>query len=405
MAIKDAHRNVKINFLILGITILFGLLLMELLFRLLPPPRIGWGTTRAPKAKIYGWAGLPNYKMIFRNPDTDETSYFTTNSQGWKDIEHEFEKPEGIIRIIVLGDSTTWGRVMPDDLYTWQTEHLLKGKGFSNIEVITMGMGGWGTDQILEALQVEGIKYHPDFIIYQFSNNDILDNLKPLETTEPESIHWEKRFKYKLEDGTLRKIKSFPEPKPMPTARKMKKFLMKSILFRNVKVLVCKIDIVKYLRRKRWWSAKAVNPLTTHFRHSSIEQTETLQEEWELFEALIVKMKLISEKNNAKFIIFTDSGEKGIRTHYLKWNVIKTDGLNDFVIWDGKKYPIDLERPLKNLRRTCKKHKIPLIEPKREYDRYHYDAHPSQIGNMRMAQDIVEFLISWEPFYANRYRH
>jgi len=41
---------------------------------------------------------------------------------------------------------------------------------------------------------------------------------------------------------------------------------------------------------------------------------------------------------------------------------------------------------------------IPLIEPKRQYDRYDNDYHTNKVGNERMAQDIVDFLVGWEPF-------
>jgi len=160
------------------------LIVSEFILSIVAPPRhIRAGTLDSPKAKIYGWAPLPDNHDFIVNPDTGKKSYFVTNSQGWRDVEHNFKKPHGILRILFLGDSNTWRYVPLDDLYTRKTETLLKDKGFNNIEVISIGACGWGTDQLLEALMAEGLKYEPDLVIYQFCDNDIFDNLEPSENS------------------------------------------------------------------------------------------------------------------------------------------------------------------------------------------------------------------------------
>jgi len=152
-------------------------------------------------------------------------------------------------------------------------------------------------------------------------------------------------------------------------------------------------------KKDHWWNQYPVNPLGPYFGRRVGKEPETLQKAWKLFEALIVKMKWISEENNAKFVVFSEEGDNGIRLWSIKWNRIQTDGSSDFVFRDGIKYAVDWKRPLKNLEKICKRNGIPLIKPVRQYDRYDYDPHPNKIGNERMAQDVVDFLIKWKPFH------
>lgn len=384
-------RNFKINFLISLSAIVLSMLLMEAIFQIIAPPRLfKAGTIKAPKAKLYGWAPLPSSREVFLNPDTGEKWYFTTNSQGWRDVEHSFEKPEGTIRILFLGDSNTWGYVPLDDLYTRQAEFLLKERGFKNIEVISIGVGGWGTDQLSEALEKEGIKYKPDIVIYQFCDNDIIDNLAPFKTADMDGGHWEKVFKYKFEGGVLKKIELHRSETKMLG---IKAALLKSALVYNISKMKNK-SIDNMLSITHLNNKGSINPLFTTYRDNAAGEDEALYEGWKLFEQLVLKMKLDCEKNSAKFIIFAQTGEEDERIWNMKWNSLQTDGASDFIIWRGKKYIIDIKLPLKHLAEICKKNNITLIEPKRQYNRYKYDPHPDKEGNRNMAFDIADFLVN-----------
>lgn len=107
------------NILILLVSTLASLIAAELLLRVMPDSKsLAVGTTRTTRAQWYGWAMEANAKMPFVNPDTGVRTFFTTNSQGWKDVEHALAKPPGAFRILVLGDSYTYGMVPKEELYT-----------------------------------------------------------------------------------------------------------------------------------------------------------------------------------------------------------------------------------------------------------------------------------------------
>src|SRR5262249_30227954 len=107
-------------------------------------------------------------------------STFRTNSRGLRDREHAFQKPPSVTRIVVLGDSFTWGwGVNDDEVYPAVIESLLKG-----VEVINLGVTAFGTRQEINYLKLEGLRYQPDTVIVGLCLNDIYD-IPPLEPANP----------------------------------------------------------------------------------------------------------------------------------------------------------------------------------------------------------------------------
>jgi len=84
------------NLLLFVSSAIVALCLLEFGLRQFAPPRdIAAGTLNTPKAALYGWALSPNEEMTFVDPDTGEIWKYYTNSEGWKDVQHQFVKPEG----------------------------------------------------------------------------------------------------------------------------------------------------------------------------------------------------------------------------------------------------------------------------------------------------------------------
>ena len=78
----------------------------------------------------------------------------------------------GAYRILELGGSLLFGAIVPaEKIYTRVLEQRLLQEGY-NVEVINMSYGNWGTDQHLEALKNEGLRYRPNLIIDDFALTD-----------------------------------------------------------------------------------------------------------------------------------------------------------------------------------------------------------------------------------------
>jgi hypothetical protein len=113
-------------------------------------------------------------------------AYVTINSQGWRDREHSFEKPAGVYRIAVLGDSYAEAMQVPLEKAFWS---LLPGQlgrcGFApgkQIEVLNFGVSAYGTAQELVTLRSRAWRYAPDLVLLAFfPGNDVRNNSKVLE--------------------------------------------------------------------------------------------------------------------------------------------------------------------------------------------------------------------------------
>jgi hypothetical protein len=90
-----------------------------------------------------------------------------SNSLGMRDKEYGIEKPKGIYRIIVLGDSVTmYGR------YTDYLEDLLNNDFGNKIEVWNCSIGGHGIKDYYYNLSYRCLHYQPDMVIIGFCLND-----------------------------------------------------------------------------------------------------------------------------------------------------------------------------------------------------------------------------------------
>jgi lysophospholipase L1-like esterase len=155
---------------------------------------------------LYGWGYDPGVVTKTSDPDTYEVWFNKANNHGWRDLDREYENTKKAYRILVLGDSMTFGAIVPaEKVYTRVLEKKLIDAGY-NVEVINIAYGGWGTDQQLEALKNEGLKYKPNLIIVQWCSNDLNDNtyfddaVHPNSNNDQKALIGRKPFFYTIDD-------------------------------------------------------------------------------------------------------------------------------------------------------------------------------------------------------------
>lgn len=99
------------------------------------------------------------------------------NSRGLRDREIPLRKPEGAYRVLVLGDSQTFGvGVEADESYPKVAERRLQAQVGPRVEVLNAGVPSTGTAHQLYYLEQEGWKYQPDAVVVGFFYNDISNN-------------------------------------------------------------------------------------------------------------------------------------------------------------------------------------------------------------------------------------
>lgn len=120
---------------------------------------------------VRGWALKPN----IRDKMTFGDKVLNSNSRGIRGKkEYAYKKKPGVTRILTIGDSFTFGEEVADgETFSRYLERLLPG-----VEVINMGVHGYGHDQILLYLREEGMKYEPDIVILGFLYYDMERNIQ-----------------------------------------------------------------------------------------------------------------------------------------------------------------------------------------------------------------------------------
>ena len=100
------------------------------------------------------------------------TAQETINTMGFRTRLLPFDKPPGVKRILFLGDSHTEGYTVNDaETYPVLVQQQLAAT--LPVEGVSLGVGGFSTDQELLAYVYYGRRYHPDVVVLQFSANDV----------------------------------------------------------------------------------------------------------------------------------------------------------------------------------------------------------------------------------------
>jgi hypothetical protein len=121
--------------------------------------------------KDLGWGLKPNSSG--RRVTTDFDVEYSINSRGFRDSQVRAEKSPLVLRIIALGESTVFGEGVN---YGKRFTEIIE-TSIDNVEVVNMGVWGYGADQSLLQLERDGWQMHPDIVI-MFTINDFFQRCK-----------------------------------------------------------------------------------------------------------------------------------------------------------------------------------------------------------------------------------
>ena len=111
------------------------------------------------------------------------------NSLGFRDSEHLKKRPEDITRVVIIGDSFTYGwGVDQDQTYPALLEPLLDGAGDRQYEIFNMGIPDTGTVEAQQIAQI-AMTFDPHIIVlamlledrWAVNGNDLVDNARKLQ--------------------------------------------------------------------------------------------------------------------------------------------------------------------------------------------------------------------------------
>jgi hypothetical protein len=150
-----AHRSRRGEIVLLAASMLVALLLAE------------------GAARLVGAGGKQTGYAPVRNDGRDRRP---VNSLGYRDFERTLEKPEGVRRVVCIGDSFTWGAsVLFDDAWPQRVERLLTRERREPWEAVNLAESGLNAVQEASRLDSEGFAYGPDVVVVAYVLNDSED--------------------------------------------------------------------------------------------------------------------------------------------------------------------------------------------------------------------------------------
>jgi lysophospholipase L1-like esterase len=98
---------------------------------------------------------------------------YDINNHGFRGPDVFLEKAPGTFRIIVLGDSVTFGEgVKWEDTYTYRLQDRLHKEVSPTIEVLNFGVSSWSTTDEIAYLEQQGQAFQPDVVLLAYFLND-----------------------------------------------------------------------------------------------------------------------------------------------------------------------------------------------------------------------------------------
>ncbi len=102
---------------------------------------------------------------------------YRINPDGIRDSVYARPKPDGVFRVVVMGDSVSFGYGVEEaEAYPQVFEGLLSELApNAQIEVVNLGVGGYNAYNEAKLLEGVGLSYEPDLVLVQFCINDLND--------------------------------------------------------------------------------------------------------------------------------------------------------------------------------------------------------------------------------------
>jgi hypothetical protein len=281
-------RNLTIAVCALGFGLLVAVLLAELVVRVagvtseipyLPNSEFGW--SHAPGArfdKIVEGSAVP----------------IEINDHGLHDDPHDYAKPDGVLRILVLGDSFAEAVQVPrEQNFSSRLETLASQALAADVEVINAGTSGYGTDNELLFYRHEGYRYEPDIVLLAlYVGNDIRNNWFELENIDAGGF---RKPYFTLDGGGLKLNPNPNDVTKLPSTR------VKTFLNRNSRLFAFGREL-----RDRWrarGTAGGTSGLAFDFALFRSEYPAEWQAAWQITDRLLAQLDEDARSHGAQLFV------------------------------------------------------------------------------------------------------
>ncbi len=360
-------KDVLLNSLLLFVSIAVGLTLVEVALRVVGYEKFKVEIPNPERAifwhydSLLGWKHLPNHEDRFIMSDFD--IHVKINDKGLRDKSYSYQRQKGVFRILVLGDSFTWGfGVEKEQIFTERIE-----KSQDNLEVINMGVSGYSTDQEYLLLKEEGLKYQPQLILLMFFDNDIYENSLAI------NYFIYPKPKFSIVNGKLI-LTSRPLSTKVSPLRKVHYFLRTHLITYNILVRVLLYNQIKPIK----FSRQLVSGIKLWLIGKKKENP------FELTCAILSELKALSEAHGAQLVII----QIATQDQALDFDKTKPNKLTKYCRAQNIPF-LDLAEPFQDYLRSNKKQSLQFANDR------HWNANAH-----KLAAEIISSYLKEEDLIA-----
>jgi hypothetical protein len=333
---------------------------------------VGELTVRLLPESVLGFTCRDGYFLPARQRERDTFR----NSLGRHDVEHEVQKPAGVRRVLLLGDSyVAAGVVDVSEIPGQRLEHYLNAGAEQRYEVISLGKGDWGPQNELDIFQEVGRGFSPQIVVTLFlSFNDVENSSKALTL---------RAYEHRMQKRSARPGRTRVAAADMP-------------------FLVFRWSVLNQLLSYRlayFYRDRTVAGIPPSYYVYAKDEDEDWRAAWRACEDLILQTEAAANAIGARYVVVAASTPHGV------WGA--EEGLRRLTAeYPGmKELEWDLDKPDKRIERLCQEHDIPFLalEPLFRIEtvkgrRLHFpiNGHWNPEGNDLAGKLMAEFLLNIE---------
>ncbi|GIW43742.1 MAG: hypothetical protein KatS3mg077_1024 [Candidatus Binatia bacterium] len=335
---------------------------------------------------------IPNKRGWWTQEEREFVVPVAINARGLRDVQREYTKPSGHVRILVVGDSFVEAmHVRLEEMFTRRLEHLLDGVGASRrVEVISAGVSGWGTASELLWLGKEGRKYQPDIVLLHFyPGNDIKNNSPILEDTLPPVYSDSGDLLYVRSNKSERHVSGGPLKWSKAYVWIRQRMIMQRPSWAEA------LERMGVIRLPQPRTPRMTDGFPLDFGVYAVPVDEPWRDAWSRTERLLVAMQNEASAMGARFGIVVAAGREQV--YPSSWEQI----LNTYPA--ARQRTFDLEQPERWVEEWCAHHGVPCLRLTPVFRaaavegpplHFWHDGHWTKDGHRVAAEEIRKFLLA-----------
>jgi GDSL-like Lipase/Acylhydrolase family len=312
------------------------------------------GAIRDPLVRYHptlGWDKPPGAEGWIRR--TEYNVHLVINAHGLRGPDRGYEKPRGVHRTLLLGDSFAEGYTVAEEATVRAgLERLLDAMGCARHEVLNGGTAAYSTDQEYLFFLEEGARYQPDVVVLLFFYNDLVGDT-PGGLEKP---------RFDVVEGRL-VLRNSPVPPPPPGRREARPFAVKpwrgSVALRLLSDRTARANprLHRLLARLGLVEPETDEAMPRELWPFGPGHKDDVALMWRRAGAILAALKDAALSRGARLVVFYVPAR--FEVDDAAWELTREKNAMGRRWWRR-------ERVFEDLRETCQSLGLPLVDPREE---------------------------------------